>query len=79
MKFIPDWFVASKVIKKIFTALYEDDGLLFFYEDSDNVTFCCNEMGILSGNLNIIYLENNFDEDDPILLFLPGLAWLSKF
>ena len=30
LKLVPDWFVTSKLIKKIYTALYADDGLLFF-------------------------------------------------
>ena len=30
LKLIPDWFVTSKMIKKLFTALYANDGLLFF-------------------------------------------------
>ena len=51
--------------------MYVDDGLLFFYEDSGNVTCCCNEMGILSVNINNINLDNNFHEDE--------LAWYSKF
>ena len=42
LKFIPDWFVTSKIIKKLYTDLYADNGLLFFDEDSANVTFCCN-------------------------------------
>ena len=39
LKFIPDWFVTSQMIKELCTALYADDDLLFFDEDSDNVTF----------------------------------------
>ena len=30
LKFVSDWFVTSKMIKKLSTALYADDGLLFF-------------------------------------------------
>ena len=30
LKLIPDWFATSKMIKKLYTALYADDGLLFF-------------------------------------------------
>ena len=52
LKFISGWFVTSKMIKKLYTVLYADDGLLFFDEDSGDVTFCCNEMGILSVSLN---------------------------
>ena len=51
LKLIFDWFVTSKMIKKLYTALYADDGLLFFDEDSANVTFCCIEMGILKADL----------------------------
>ena len=65
LKFNPDLFVTSKMIEELDTALYADDGLLFFDEDSGDVTFCCDEMGILIVNLN---LDNNFDEDDPIIL-----------
>ena len=51
LKLIFDWFVTSKMIKKLYTALYADDGLLFFDEDSANVTFCCIEMGVLKADL----------------------------
>ena len=63
LKFIPDWFVTSKMILKFFTALYADDGLLIFHEDSSNVTLFCNELSIFSVKLNNIYLDNNFNED----------------
>ena len=50
--------------------MYAGDGLLFFDEDSGDVTLYCNEMGILSVNLNNINLDNNFDEDDPDTIIL---------
>ena len=60
--------------------MYEDDGLLFFDEDFGNVTFCCNKMSILSVNLSNIYVNNNFDEDDPdTIILIRLLAWHSKF
>ena len=75
LKLISDWFVTGKTVKILYTALYADDGLIFFQEDSGDVTFCCNEMGILSVNLNNINLDNNFDEDDPnIIILIRGLA-----
>ena len=46
LKFVPYRFVTSKTIKKLYTALYADHGSFFFNEDSGNVTFCCNEMGV---------------------------------
>ena len=39
LKLIPDWFVPGKMIKKIYTALYADNGLLFFDEVSGDVHF----------------------------------------
>ena len=41
LKPFPDWFVASKIIKKKFTALYADENILYHNEDSD-VLFNCN-------------------------------------
>ena len=80
LKLIPDWFVTSKMIKKLYTVLYADDGLLSFDEDSGDVKFCCNEMVILSVNFNNINLDNNFDEDDPdTIILIRLLAWHSKF
>ena len=70
MKPISDWRILSKMIKKLYNALYADDGLLFNDENSGDVIFCCNEMGILSVNLNNINLDNNFDKDDPNTIIL---------
>ena len=61
LKFVPDWFVTSKMIKKLSTALYGDDYIIYFNEDSSDVAFCCNEMGILSVNLsNINFGDTNY-------------------
>ena len=65
LKLIPAWFVTSKMIKELFTALYADENILYFNEDSGNVIFSCNEMGVLSIYLNNINLDINFCEDDP--------------
>ena len=56
LKFVPDLVVTNKIIKKLYTALYADEFLLFFDEYSGDVTFCCDEMGILRVNLNNISL-----------------------
>ena len=66
LKFIHDWSVMSKMIKKLFTALYADETIVYFNEDSSNVVFNCSEMGILNVDIDNINLDNNFDE----LLFL---------
>ena len=60
----------SKMIKKLYTALYADAVLLFFDEDSGYVTFCCDEMGILSVKFNNINPDKIFDEDDPETIIL---------
>ena len=66
LDFVPDSFVASKMVEKLFTALYGDENILNFNEDSSDVTFSCNEMGILSVNLNNINLDGtNYEQDDP--------------
>ena len=43
-QFLPNWFVKSKMIKKLFTATYTDENILYFNEDSSNVTFNCNKI-----------------------------------
>ena len=76
LKLIPDWFVTSKMIKELFTALYADENILYFNEDSGNVLFSYNEMGILNIDLNNINLDDNFDEDDhDTIILIRLLAW----
>ena len=66
LKFVPDWFFTSKMIKKFHNVLFTDDDILLFYEDSDIVSFSSDEMGILSVDLNNINLDDlNFYEGDP--------------
>ena len=65
LKFVPDWFVTSKTIKKTLWCCTTDDETFFFDEDSGNVTFSSDEMGILSVDLNSINLGYaTFYEDD---------------
>ena len=79
MKLIPNWFVTSKIIKELFTALYADENILKFNEDFGNVIFTYNEMGILNIDLNNIDLDNNFDEDDPdTIIYIRLFAWHIK-
>ena len=52
--------------KKLHNALFTDDDILFFDEDSGNVRFSSDEMDIPSVDLININLDDvNFDEDDP--------------
>ena len=64
LKLILDWFVTNKMMKKFYTDLYADDDLRFLDNDSGDVTSCCNEIDILSVNLNNINLGDNFDKND---------------
>ena len=75
LKLIADWFVASRMITK-FTALWADENILYFNEDSGNVVFSCNENDVLNIDLNNINLYNNFDEDKPNTIILIKLLVL---
>ena len=67
------------MIDKIYNVLYADENIVYFNENSGDATFSCNEMGILSVDLNNINLDNNFDEDDPdTIIFIRLLAWNIK-
>ena len=68
LKLILDWFVKSKMIKKLYTALYADENILYYNEESDNIALSCNEMGILNIDLNNINIDINFDEDHTEIL-----------
>ena len=80
LKLIPDWPVTSKVIIRTLYYLVRTWWFNLFDEYSADVTFCCNEMGILNVNLDNINLDDNFDEDDPdTIVVIRLLAWHSKF
>ena len=68
------------MIKKLFTALYVDNRILSFNEDSGEVILSCNDMGIFIVDLNVILDDTNYDADDPeFIIHLKLLAWHSKF
>ena len=52
-----------------------------FDENSGNVTFSSNKMGILSVDPNNINIDDiNFDENDPeTIIHVKLLAWCNKF
>ena len=80
MKLIPDCFVTSKMIKKLLTALYAEENILYFNEGSGDAVFNCNEMGILNIGPNNISLDDTFDKDDPdSIILIKFLAWHIKF
>ena len=81
LKFVPDQFVTSEIIKKLSTAFYTDENILNFNKDSGSVICSCNGMGILNIDLNDINLDDtNFDEDGPDVYFIVRiLDWHFKF
>ena len=80
LKFVPYWFVTSKIIKILLTSLYADDNILYFNKNSGDAIFSCNEMGIVSIDLNNINLDNtNYDEDGSETIHITILAWHIKF
>ena len=72
LKFIPDWFVTTGMIKKLFSASYTDEILLYFNKDFGDATFNYKKMGIVNINLNNINL-------DMILIKILVLLFFSKF
>ena len=67
MKFVPDWFVTSKIIEKLDTVVFYNDyivfGLIVF--GSDFVTFFTNDIGpnsITLGKIN--FDDRNLDDCD---------------
>ena len=68
------------MIKKLFTALYADENILYFNEGPGDVAFNCSGIGILNIDPNDINLDNNFDEHDPdTIILITLLAWHIKF
>ena len=79
LKPIPNWFVISHLINKLFTALYTDQNILYFNEDSGDAVFNYSEMVIVNVDLSNIN-HHNFDEDYPDTIILVRLlAWHIKF
>ena len=53
LKFIPGWFVTSKMLQKFHDSSFTNDKIPFFDKDFGNATFFANEMGISSLDLSI--------------------------
>ena len=81
LKFVPNWFITSKMIKKLFTDLCTDGNILYFNEDSGNIKFSYNEIGIVTIDLHNINLDDtNYEEDDPdtVTIIRIGLGILAQ-
>ena len=48
LKFIPDWFVTSKMLEKLDNPLHANDDVLFYNDDLYKVTFIANKINILA-------------------------------
>ena len=82
LKFVAEWLVKSKMIKRFFTTLYADENILYFNENPSNTVFNCNGVGILNIDLNNMNLDNtDYEEDDSdtINYSYQTLAWQIKF
>ena len=62
LKFIPDWFVTSKILEKFHDPLLANDDNIFFDKDFGKVTFFANEIGILGIDFDKVNVDddNNF-------------------
>ena len=80
LKFVPERFVTNKMIKKLNNALFADYDVLFFYEDSANVKFYSDGMGILSLDLTNINLDDvNFYKDDlETIIHVRLMTWCNR-
>ena len=60
-------------------ALYADDNILYFNEDSGNALFSCNTMSIVGIDFNNIKLDNtNYEDDSETIIHIRHLAWYIK-
>ena len=60
LKFVPEWFVTDKMIRKLHEVLFANDDILFFDEDFGKITFFGGAMGILSVDFD----KTNLDDAD---------------
>ena len=66
LKFVPHWFVTSKMIEKFDSAVFPDDQIVFGDLDSDFVTFFSKDICLNSITLDNINLDDDsFDYYDP--------------
>ena len=57
LEFVPDWFAAKKMIKKLGDDIFCSDDIIFVNEDACYVTFFSDEMAILTVDLLIILIS----------------------
>ena len=59
--------------------MYANENILYFNEDSGNVVFVCNGMGILNIDLNNINVNDTNYDDPNTIIHVRLLAWHIKF
>ena len=59
LKFVPDWFVTNKMLEKLGDVVFSKDDIVFVYENSDNVTFFSDDVGLNNMYLNYINLDDD--------------------
>ena len=79
LKFIPYWFVTSKMLEKLGNALYTKMIYSFTIKILIIIKIIANQKHILAVDLEKVNLDNNFSEDDPdTIIHIRFLAWRSK-
>ena len=81
LKFVPNWFVTSKVIEKLDSATFSDDYIVFGYLDSGFVTFFINYIDLSSISLDNSNLDDDsFDYWDPETInHVKLMGWCNRF
>ena len=81
LKLVTDWFVKSKMIKRIDNAIFSNNYIIFVNEDANRVNFFSGEMVLFSVDHNKINLDvHDFDEDDPkTIIHVRPIAWRNRF
>ena len=80
LKFVPDWFVTSKMIEKVDNSGFCNDDLFFGDIDYD-VTLFSNDIGLISINHNNISLDDdNFEDYDPETInHVRVMTWYNRY
>ena len=80
-KFFCNWFVTSKIIKKIDHFVFSSDDEVFGYIDSDIVTFFSNYIDLISIKLNNNNVDDeNLDDCDPETFnHVKLMAWHNRY
>ena len=73
LKFVPDWFVTSKIIKNVLLLCSQ----MMIYPLFGYAIFSCNEIGILNADLNHINLDDTSHNE--IIIHIRLLACHIKF